>query len=295
MGDKAENKVAVFAGIGRLGVPVAERLLDRGWRIAVSFRGGRISEKTAAKLTDQFGTKRVSVIESSPDNINDAWDLILRTLGHFGRIDALINIASGYPSEKDHWQRWQRGEGVTEKDWQFYESNFMVARNPITALLDAEQNPCECISIINFTDARSMLYLDDSILDPYENYGGILKCKPSEIRDTGLARLGKAAPARHVNPYALAKIDLVYLTRKLAVEYGPKVRVNAIAPGPMLAPPDRTEDEITSVVENTALKKWGGYTPIIQAVEYLLDNDFVTGEVLKVDGGMHLWARYHPK
>jgi NAD(P)-dependent dehydrogenase (short-subunit alcohol dehydrogenase family) len=64
--------------------------------------------------------------------------------------------------------------------------------------------------------------------------------------------------------------------------------VNAVAPGPILAPPDVTDDEIKAVEQATPLGRWGGEPEIVKAVLFLIDSDFVTGEVVRVDGGRHL-------
>ncbi|MHC5117944.1 MAG: SDR family oxidoreductase, partial [Planctomycetota bacterium] len=87
--------------------------------------------------------------------------------------------------------------------------------------------------------------------------------------------------------------DVAYLTRKLAVDLGLKgVRVNAIAPGPMVPPPDSEGKAVESIAGQTCLGKWGGLEPVVRAVDYLLEDDFVTGEILKVDGGLFLKQRF---
>ena len=64
--------------------------------------------------------------------------------------------------------------------------------------------------------------------------------------------------------------------------------MNAVAPGPILAPPDTAADEVKAVEQATPLGRWGGEAEIVKAVLFLVDTDFVTGEVIRVDGGRHL-------
>ena len=64
--------------------------------------------------------------------------------------------------------------------------------------------------------------------------------------------------------------------------------MNAVAPGPILAPPDTGVDEVKAVEQATPLGRWGGEAEIVKAVMFLIDTDFVTGEVIRVDGGRHL-------
>ena len=79
------------------------------------------------------------------------------------------------------------------------------------------------------------------------------------------------------------------LTEALALELAAdQILVNAIAPGPILPPPDMSEQERASVVQNTPLGRWGGAAEIAKAVMFLVQSDFVTGETIRVDGGRHV-------
>jgi NAD(P)-dependent dehydrogenase (short-subunit alcohol dehydrogenase family) len=90
-------------------------------------------------------------------------------------------------------------------------------------------------------------------------------------------------------PYYVAKTGVIGLTEALALELAPdKIRVNAIAPGPILAPPETTDEELAAVEKATPLGGWGGEQSIAEAVLALLSCDFVTGETLRVDGGRHV-------
>ena len=88
--------------------------------------------------------------------------------------------------------------------------------------------------------------------------------------------------------YCAAKAGLLGLTRALAIELAPEVRVNAVAPGPILWPDDAGfEGEIRQrIIDHTLLKRAGSPLDIARAVRYLLsDASYVTGQVLNVDGG----------
>jgi NAD(P)-dependent dehydrogenase (short-subunit alcohol dehydrogenase family) len=66
------------------------------------------------------------------------------------------------------------------------------------------------------------------------------------------------------------------------------ILVNAIAPGPIVAPPDLTPEENSAVAEATPVGRWGGEMEIAKAVQLLIDTDFITGETIRVDGGRHV-------
>lgn len=88
--------------------------------------------------------------------------------------------------------------------------------------------------------------------------------------------------------YCAAKAGLLGLTRALAIELAPQVRVNAVAPGPILWPDDSTfdSDARDRIVDHTLLKRAGKPQDIADAVCFLLDGaNYVTGQVINVDGG----------
>jgi NAD(P)-dependent dehydrogenase (short-subunit alcohol dehydrogenase family) len=89
--------------------------------------------------------------------------------------------------------------------------------------------------------------------------------------------------------YYVAKAGVKALTEALALELAAdNILVNAIAPGPIVAPPGTTPDEHAAVERATPLGRWGGETEIAKAVLFLVASDFVTGETIRVDGGRHV-------
>jgi NAD(P)-dependent dehydrogenase (short-subunit alcohol dehydrogenase family) len=90
-------------------------------------------------------------------------------------------------------------------------------------------------------------------------------------------------------PYYTSKAAVTALTESLALELAPEVLVNAIAPGPILAPPDFTAEETARVIDATPLRRWGGAEEIARAALFLIETEFVTGECIRVDGGRHLF------
>jgi NAD(P)-dependent dehydrogenase (short-subunit alcohol dehydrogenase family) len=89
--------------------------------------------------------------------------------------------------------------------------------------------------------------------------------------------------------YYVAKAGLKALAEAMALELAAdNITVNAIAPGPILAPPETTQKEHEAVADNTPLGRWGGEAEIAKAVLFLCDSDFMTGETIRVDGGRHI-------
>jgi len=95
-------------------------------------------------------------------------------------------------------------------------------------------------------------------------------------------------PLRDHTVYCTAKAGLHMLTRSLAKELGPEVRVNGIAPGPILWPSGQQEDKAkqAKIIERTILKRMGSPSDIAQTVLFLAAHaPYITGQIIAVDGG----------
>ncbi|HNZ69967.1 MAG: SDR family oxidoreductase [Prolixibacteraceae bacterium] len=88
--------------------------------------------------------------------------------------------------------------------------------------------------------------------------------------------------------YTLSKKALWELTKMAAAAYGPSVRVNAIAPGLTLPPEGKGETYLQKLSERIPMKKPGGIRPILNSLDYILKNDYLTGQLFFCDGGEHL-------
>lgn len=98
----------------------------------------------------------------------------------------------------------------------------------------------------------------------------------------------EARPYLHYAAYFPSKGAVTAMTRTFAVELAhrnPNVRVNAILPGPVMLPPDLSDEEKQAAIAGTLVKREGNPNHIAQAVLSFLDNDFITGVCLPVDGG----------
>jgi NAD(P)-dependent dehydrogenase (short-subunit alcohol dehydrogenase family) len=92
---------------------------------------------------------------------------------------------------------------------------------------------------------------------------------------------------KHVS-YIISKNALALLTRMMALEFAPAVAVNAVAPGLILPPPGEDESYLDALADTVPLKRHGDAQDIVDAVIYLLQSEFVTGQIIYVDGGRHL-------
>jgi len=205
-------------------------------------------EADAAVAEIAAAGRRGAAFQADVSKPEDCQALVSQTVDALGRLDILINMASVY--EK------QPFDGLTVADW-----DAVIAVDLRAAFLCAHAAVPHMRKqaggrIINFSD--------------------------------WVARSGRPRYEGFV-PYYVAKAGVIALTEALALELAPdNILVNAIAPGPILAPPATTTDELQKVAEATPLGRWGGELEIAKAVLAFIDSDFITGETLRVDGGRHV-------
>ena len=174
--------------------------------------------------------------------------LVKSVAERFGRLDILINMASVYQHRSF--------DELTVADWQAVLDVDLRAAFLCAQAAAVEMRKQGGGRIINFADWT--------------------------------AKSGRPRYAGYV-PYYVAKAGVIALTEALALELAPdRILVNAIAPGPILAPPGMSEDELRTVEQATPLGTWGGEEEIVKGVFALVDSDFITGETIRVDGGRHL-------
>ncbi|ALS98402.1 pteridine reductase [Lacimicrobium alkaliphilum] len=130
------------------------------------------------------------------------------------------------------------------------------------------------------SNAMAPLFLSQALSDE-------LKSRQGTIINMADIHALRPLPAHSV--YCMAKSALVSMTESLAVELAPDIRVNAIAPGAILWPSKEiSEQEKSAVLAKVPLQRMGGIEDITGAVGFLLNAAYVTGQILKVDGGRSL-------
>ena len=193
-------------------------------------------------------SRRAETFHADLSQPDTAAALVQSVVDTFGRLDILINMASVYVQ--------RRFADLTAADWD---------------------------AVVN-VDLRAAFLCAHAAAPHMREQGGGRIINFSDW----IARSGRPRYAGYL-PYYVAKMGIIALTEALALELAADhILVNAIAPGPIVAPPGTTDDEARAVVEATPLGRWGGEAEIAKAVRALLEGDFITGETIRVDGGRHL-------
>ena len=192
--------------------------------------------------------RRVTVIQADLSQGAECERLVREAAASLGRLDVLVNMASVYSSVAFDQTDEAMWDAVLDVD---LKAAFLCARAAAPHLRARGGG-----RIINFSD--------------------------------WVAASGRPRYKGYV-PYYVAKRGIIGLTEALALELAAdQILVNAIAPGPMVPPAGTTADELKAVETSTPLGRWGGEQPIVDAVAFLLQSDFVTGETIRVDGGRHV-------
>jgi NAD(P)-dependent dehydrogenase (short-subunit alcohol dehydrogenase family) len=170
------------------------------------------------------------------------------TASGLGRLDILINMASTYKSKPF--------EQLTEQDW----------HQQLRVDLDATW----------FCSRAAVPHMR-------KQGGGRIINFADWVAKSGRPRYHDFAP------YYVAKAAVIAVTEALALELAQhQILVNAVAPGPIMAPEGTSAEEVEKVERSTPLGRWGGEIEIAKAVLFLIETDFITGETIRVDGGRHI-------
>jgi pteridine reductase len=244
-------KIALVTGSGKRRV---------GWHVAdaLAKRGYslaihyRTSAAEAAESVATFKQHGVDAAAYQADLSDESAvkSMVASVRSRFGRLDVLVNCAA-------IWQR-KRLEDVTAADVRaHFETNtlgtFLCAQNAGLAMVRQAEGGC----IVNIGDWAEVR--------PYLDYAA----------------------------YFPSKGAVTAMTRSLAVELGtrnPRVRVNCILPGPVMLPPELSEAEKQEAINSTLVRREGSPVNIAHAVLGFIDNDFITGACLPVDGGRTIFA-----
>ena len=238
--------VLITGGAKRVGAAICRRLHGTGANLMLHYRASAGEARLLQAELNGIRSDSVALVQADLLELPQLPALVERTLGTYGRLDALVNNASSFHPTPI-------GE-IDAADW----------------------------DDLMGTNLKAPLFLSQAAAPALRKAHGAIV----NITDIHADR-----PLKNYVVYSAAKAGLAGLTRSLARELAPEVRVNAVAPGPILWPDDEQFDELSRqrIVSQTPLKREGTPEDIARAVHFLLfDAPYVTGETIAVDGGRHI-------
>ncbi|HUF24939.1 MAG TPA: SDR family NAD(P)-dependent oxidoreductase [Vicinamibacterales bacterium] len=241
------GKAVLITGGKRMGGALAEALARHGADVALAWHRSRAEADEAASLARAAGRRGLAV--QADLSTTAGCDMLVADVERaFGRLDALVHLASLYKSIPFDELTPEAFDAQLAVDLR---STFLCARAAVPAMR-------------RVGGGRIIAFSDWVAASGRPRYPGYL-------------------------PYYVAKAGVIALVEALSLELASDgILVNAIAPGPILPPDELTTDERRAVEAATPLGRWGGTEEIVKAVLFLLDSSFVTGEVIRVDGGRHI-------
>jgi NAD(P)-dependent dehydrogenase (short-subunit alcohol dehydrogenase family) len=206
------------------------------------------SEAEETAATLRAMGRRALVVQGDLQQPEACSGVVEATAAEFGRLDILVNMASVY--------REKPLDEVSVEDWDAQLSIDLRAAWLCSHAAIRHMRQSRGGRIVNFSD--------------------------------WVARSGRPRYRGYL-PYYVAKAGVIALTEALALELATdQILVNAIAPGPIVAPPGTSAADSAAVEQATPLGRWGGEIEIAKTVIALVESDFITGETIRVDGGRHV-------
>lgn len=244
--------VALVTGAAkRIGAAIARRLHAGGYDLALHYRGAQADMDALRAELDAARAGSTVALQAELEDFDRLPELIAHAVGRFGRLDALVNNASAFfPTPFGT---------TTPMQW-----DALFAAN-----------------------VRAPFFLAQAAAPHLRATRGAI---------VNLVDIHAERPLREHAVYGMGKAALAYMTRTLALELAPDVRVNGVSPGAVLWPEpaqggDKTDAAKAAILARTPLARMGTPEEVAEAVRWLLqDAGYVTGQVLRVDGGRLLEA-----
>ena len=238
--------VALITGSARrIGAVIARTLHGAGYDLALHCRNSRVELDALAAELETTRPGSTLVLQADLAEFDRLPELIAQAVGHFGRLDALVNNASGFEP------------------------------TPIGSTTPAQWDA------LFASNARAPFFLAQAAAPHLQAGGGSI---------VNLIDIYAERPLRQHTVYCMAKAALLMMTKSLALELGPHVRVNAVSPGAILWPEDDGNSAAQdAMLARTPLGRTGTPEEVAEAVRWLLqDATYSTGHVLHLDGGRML-------
>ena len=245
-----KDKVAVVTGgAHRVGKAIALGLAGAGAHVVVHYHQSEDKARATVAEIQERGVRAVAVGGDLADHA-DVVNLFRVAAAEFGGVDILVNSAAIM----------EPGEVLTLTPEEWFRSININLTGPFFCAQQA---------------ARSMLARGRSASQPSGD-GGVI---------VNIADLSGFQPWAKYPAHSVSKAGLLMATKVLAKALAPDIRVNAIAPGPVAKPDDWPDERWRAVGRHTLLKRTGSGYDVARAVQFIIEQDFMTGETLVIDGG----------
>ncbi len=248
-----EKTALITGGARRLGKAITEDLADMGFNIIIHYNN---SEKEAIALRDQLSSKKIKVFLAKADLLvnEDVMSLIKDCQKLTGsKISLLVNNASIFEYDNINTASLENWDAHFKSNLKapFFLTQKFAEQAPDVTIFDNGEKKSNA-NVINIIDQRVRNLTTDFIT------------------------------------YTLSKAGLWTLTRIAAKALSPKIRVNAIGPGPTIKATFQSEENYLNQRKSTPLGRGSEVEDILKTIRYILENPSISGQLICVDGGQNL-------
>ncbi|WP_250654939.1 pteridine reductase [Alkalimarinus coralli] len=253
-----DTKTALITGAARrIGASIAKALHQRGYNVIIHYNHSKDDADCLVESLLAIRANSAVAIQANLQELSDLDRLSESATAQWGHINLLVNNASCfYPTPITDTITSQQSDNSTKLvDW--------------NTIID--------------TNLRAPYFLSLSLADELRKVNGAI---------INLVDIYAERPLKHHSIYNISKAGIAMTTQTLARELAPEIRVNGVSPGAILWPENESTEQNAAqqrIVSQTPMARSGAPEDICEAVCYLAASSFVTGQIIKVDGGRSLY------
>ena len=247
-GKDKPSPIALITGASqRIGKAITEKLHDMGYCVIIHFHKNEQAAQNLATHLNQQRTNSAITLQANLKQAEDIAKLAKMALAHWGKLDLLVNNASAFEAD--------------------------ITTEP--------QSTIQWQDIID-TNLRAAWLLSNTLKTSLAKHQGCI---------INMVDIYAERPLKSYSIYSISKAGIAMLCKSLALEFAPDIRVNGISPGAILWPDIQEESTETQLAHQQAilnkipLAKLGSTKAITEAVQFLIRCDYISGQVINVDGG----------
>ncbi|MES2607896.1 MAG: SDR family oxidoreductase [Pseudomonadota bacterium] len=246
--------ILITGGAKRIGKAISEQCAAKGHNVAIHYNSSEEALELAQTLSLHYPNQLIKAFKADLNNMDGLPKLMSSVVEQFGYCDVLINNASTF--------EYDTLNSATLKAW---DSHFNI-------------------------NTKAPLFLAKAFVNALQkvNSGKCLNAQPLPGNIINIIDQRVWNLTSHFLTYSISKAALWAMTQMLALELAPLIRVNAIGPGPTLPSVHQTQVQFDDSVAQIPLKSSTDLHDFGNTIEFLLNTNSITGQMIALDGGQHM-------
>ncbi|MEM7131962.1 MAG: SDR family oxidoreductase [Chloroflexota bacterium] len=247
----ADKVALVTGGAHRVGKAITMMLAAHGVHVIINYNSSAQAAMQTKQEAESHNIEAMAV-QCDVSDLASVQSMVDAIESHFGGVDILVNAASLFGRFKVPTSNEKHLDLWHKVTGISINGTFYLTNLLAPRMTERAKESGESGAIVNIVDL--------SIWQPWPSF----------------------------TAHAVGKSGILTLTQQFALELAPHIRANAVAPGMVLPPPDTSDERNEALAKRNLLKRWGIPKDVANTVKFLVESNFITGEVIKVDGGEHI-------